>query len=84
MDTSCLVQDGATYLKNNKEVAVDVLTVLDGIRHRIQRELQMNLNLQNLHEAMIPHVVNGDESVEQHFDFDSVLTAVLYNTAKQK
>eukprot|EP00978_Attheya_sp_CCMP212_P014062 scaffold35698_cov63-Attheya_sp.AAC.5 len=35
VDTSCLVQDGVTYLKNNKEVAVDVLTVLNGIWHRI-------------------------------------------------
>eukprot|EP00978_Attheya_sp_CCMP212_P028954 scaffold101288_cov37-Attheya_sp.AAC.1 len=75
VDTSCLVQDGATYLKNNKEVAVDVLTVLDGIRHRIQRELEMNLNLQNLHETMTPHVVDVDESVERHIDFDSVSSA---------
>eukprot|EP00978_Attheya_sp_CCMP212_P009649 scaffold22901_cov42-Attheya_sp.AAC.1 len=82
VDTSCLVEDGANYLKNNKEVAVDVLTVLDGIRHRIQRELEMNLNLQNLHETMTPHVVDvGDESVERHIDFDSVSSAVLYNTA---
>eukprot|EP00978_Attheya_sp_CCMP212_P036214 scaffold162686_cov57-Attheya_sp.AAC.3 len=57
-------KDGATYLKKNKEVAVDMLTVLDSIWHRIQRELQMNLNLQNLHEAMTPHAVDGDESVE--------------------
>eukprot|EP00978_Attheya_sp_CCMP212_P033373 scaffold134379_cov33-Attheya_sp.AAC.2 len=82
VDTSCLVEDGANYLKNIKEVAVNVLTVLDGIRHRIQRELQMNLNLQNLHETMTPHVVDvGDEFVERHIDFDSMLTAVLYNTA---
>eukprot|EP00978_Attheya_sp_CCMP212_P046944 scaffold421139_cov28-Attheya_sp.AAC.1 len=41
----------------------------------------MNLNLQNLHETMTPYVVDVDESVERHIDFDSVSTAVLYNTA---
>jgi hypothetical protein len=41
-------------LKKNKEVAVDVLNLLDSIRFRIQKEVQLKLNHTDLPEAE-PH-----------------------------
>ena len=45
VDTWCLAQEYCEkYLPKYKEVAVDVLNILDVIRFNLQKELRLNLN----------------------------------------
>ena len=37
------LDDRASFFKNSKELAVDILTVLDGMRERFQNEVCLNL-----------------------------------------
>ena len=84
VDTSCLAQeDRQKYFPNNKEVAMDVLNVLEGIRYHLQKELQLNLNQQDFHSDMTPPnlVDEGDDETTEHIDFDVVTNDAMYNSA---
>ena len=83
VDTSCLAQEDCDkYLPKNKEVAVNVLNVLDGIHYRFHKELHFNLNKQDFHNKTTPPdlVDKGDDETSKHVDFDVVINTEMYNS----
>ena len=45
VDRESLMDKGVEYLIGNKDLAVDILTVIDSIRNKVQDELRVNLHL---------------------------------------
>ena len=54
--------DGAKYLMNNFELAEDILTILEAIKHTIQQRIRINLN--NLENEVVPPPDNLSTSLQ--------------------
>ena len=75
-------EDHEKYLLRNKEVDVNVLNILDGIRYRLQKEVWLNLNKNNLHNYMNPPdlVDKGYDETDKQIDFDVLTNVTMYNS----
>jgi hypothetical protein len=79
-----LAQDGDTYLDKNKDLAVDVVNILDSIRFRVQKEIKLNLNHIKFGSVLTPPDLVDEESVEESvggLDFECVTKASMYQSA---
>jgi hypothetical protein len=73
------------YLEGNEELAVDLITVLDAIRHRVQREMKINLVNGRIANEMSPPPPSSHESrelsAEDILENETASAEMVYNTS---
>ena len=68
IDKSKLKQEGETYFENNKELAVDIITVLDSLKICLQYELKVNLHMRADVFTPLNESENNEREEEQEKD----------------
>lgn len=77
VDRDELEKKGVEYLSGNRELAVDVMTVLDIIKNRVQDELRVNLLSVNDEITPLPE---GEDEEDNNPNYDSAI-AMLGETS---
>ena len=85
IDRSQYRKFGADYVKNNKDLAVDVLNLLDSVKNTIEKKMKMNL--ESLQDAPIEAVPNDPEglitTLDENNDSHKLAIAVLCSSSRR-
>ena len=80
VDQAKLQESGLTYFLKNSDVAVDVVTLLDCVRTKLQKELK--LNLRYFANMFTPFVDTDVGEAEKEDDYTSAVTVLSETTGK--
>eukprot|EP00978_Attheya_sp_CCMP212_P022146 scaffold65725_cov63-Attheya_sp.AAC.3 len=85
IDRAKLSHEGEDYFVHNEALAIDLLTVLDGIRLRAQGEFKMNVHCNVIHNDVTPdHEEDEDDNALDNIDSEiipNIPGVSLHNTA---